>query len=82
MTAFIYSSVYLCSGRIVNVTSVKGRICTPLNAAYHITKYGAEGFSDTLRQEMTQFGVKVIIVEPGNFGTETGILNEGNVSAN
>nr|KAG5693090.1 hypothetical protein BaRGS_014040 [Batillaria attramentaria] len=55
-------------GRIVNVSSVKGRVSTPRSAAYNISKYGVETFSDIVRLEMHQFGVKVIIIEPGQFG--------------
>jgi 3-hydroxybutyrate dehydrogenase len=44
-----------------------GRIGVPFHAAYGITKYGSETFSDILRLEMRKFGVKVIVVEPGNF---------------
>jgi 3-hydroxybutyrate dehydrogenase len=46
---------------------------------YAITKYGGEAFSDILRLEMRKFGVKVIIVEPGNFSGITGILSPENV---
>lgn len=68
-------------GRIINTTSVKGRISLPKNGAYGITKYGGEAFSDILRLEMRQFGVKVIVIEPGNFGGATGMLNQHSVSA-
>ncbi|XP_076458207.1 D-beta-hydroxybutyrate dehydrogenase, mitochondrial-like [Babylonia areolata] len=63
-------------GRIVNVTSIKGQLSTPMNAAYNITKYGGETFSEITRMEMKQFGVKVIVVEPGNFGGATGCINK------
>ena len=43
-------------------------------------KWAGEAFSDILRREMYRFGVKVIIIEPGNFGGLTGMLNEENVS--
>lgn len=66
-------------GRIVNCTSVKGRLSLPTNTAYNITKYGVETFSDGLRLEMLKFGVKVIVVEPGNFGGATGMLNENSL---
>ena len=73
MCCILYVAV--CAGRIVNVTSVKGRIAEPFNAAYAMTKYGGEAFSDALRIEMKQFGVTVCIVEPGNFGGATSCLN-------
>lgn len=63
-------------GRIVNVTSVKGLCVSPSCAAYCITKFGLEAFSDSLRIEMAQFGITVSIVEPCNFGGITGCLNE------
>jgi 3-hydroxybutyrate dehydrogenase len=56
-----------------------GRIGVPFHAAYGITKYGSETFSDILRLEMRKFGVKVIVVEPGNFAGITGILSQENV---
>lgn len=69
----------LGKGRIVNVTSVKGIIARPTISVYGITKFGAENFSDCLRLEMRKFGVKVSIVEPGNFGGLTGIVKDQNV---
>ncbi|XP_059145803.1 D-beta-hydroxybutyrate dehydrogenase, mitochondrial-like [Physella acuta] len=63
-------------GRIVNVTSVKGLFAIPSNAPYTMAKFGAEAFSETLRLEMSQFGVKVSIIEPCNYGGATGCLNE------
>ncbi|XP_046363973.2 17-beta-hydroxysteroid dehydrogenase type 6-like [Haliotis rufescens] len=65
-------------GRIVNVTSVKGLCAYPCFGAYNISKYGAEGLTDTLRLEMKRFGVKVIAVEPGNFGGATALWDESN----
>ncbi|XP_061177363.1 D-beta-hydroxybutyrate dehydrogenase, mitochondrial-like [Saccostrea echinata] len=66
-------------GRIVNNTSVKGRVSLPRISVYGITKYGGENFSDCLRLEMRKFGVKVVIVEPGEFGGVTGILKGPNL---
>ncbi|KAL8600892.1 hypothetical protein ACOMHN_045030 [Nucella lapillus] len=63
-------------GRIVNVTSVKGQLSTPMNAAYNMSKFAGETFSEITRMETRQFGVKVVVVEPGNFGGATGCLNE------
>ncbi|XP_064594575.1 D-beta-hydroxybutyrate dehydrogenase, mitochondrial-like [Liolophura sinensis] len=65
-------------GRILNVTSVKGRVGTPQTAAYTMSKYAGEGFADVLRIEMKQWGVKVILIEPGNFGGTTSILKNMN----
>lgn len=55
-------------GRIVNVSSILGRIAL-LSGGYTIAKYGVEAFSDTLRREVVDFGVHVSIVEPGGFTT-------------
>ncbi|XP_075055546.1 retinol dehydrogenase 7-like [Mixophyes fleayi] len=55
-------------GRIVNVASMLGRIAFT-DGGYSISKYGVEAFSDTLRRELSDFGVKVSIIEPGGFKT-------------
>ena len=52
----------------------------PRCAAYNITKYAGETFSEITRMEMKQFGVKVVVVEPGNFGRATGCMNKDGVS--
>lgn len=56
-------------GRIVNVSSIAGRVSTPLTGWYSASKHGLEAMSDALRMEVAQFGVKVILIEPGGFGT-------------
>jgi len=53
------------SGRIINVSSVGGRMTFPLGGAYHATKYAVEAMSDALRMELRGFGVKVSVIEPG-----------------
>jgi len=55
-------------GRIINVTSVKGRLALPYNSAYTMTKFGLEAFSTILRMEVAKWGIKVSIIEPSNFG--------------
>jgi len=65
----------LVTGRIVNITSVRGRITEPYTAAYCMTKYATEAFSDILRLEMKKFQVAVSIIEPGNFGGATESIN-------
>ena len=59
----------------MNVTSVKGLFVSPFTAAYAMTKFALEAFSDALRLEMKKFGVTVIIVEPGHFGGATESIN-------
>lgn len=58
------------SGKIVNVTSIGGRMATPLGGWYHASKYAVEGLSDSLRNEVKQFGIDVILIEPGGVKTE------------
>nr|XP_019597987.1 PREDICTED: retinol dehydrogenase 16-like [Rhinolophus sinicus] len=55
-------------GRVVNVASVLGRVSL-YGGGYCISKYGVEAFSDSLRREISHFGVKVAIIEPGYFKT-------------
>ncbi|NET32626.1 MAG: SDR family NAD(P)-dependent oxidoreductase [Cyanothece sp. SIO1E1] len=57
-------------GKIVNISSVGGKIYTPLGAWYHGTKHALEGWSDVLRLEVQRFGIDVIIIEPGGIETE------------
>ena len=60
------------SGRIINTSSMGGRVFTPLGAWYHATKHALEGWSDCLRIETAPFGIQVVIVEPGGVKTEFG----------
>ena len=53
------------SGKIINISSMGGKIYTPLGAWYHATKHALEGFSDCLRLELSPFGIDVVIIEPG-----------------
>ena len=57
-------------GRIINITSVGGKVYTPLGAWYHAAKFALEGWSDCLRLETKQHGIDVVIVEPGMIKTE------------
>ncbi|MBS4941657.1 MAG: oxidoreductase [Rothia mucilaginosa] len=60
------------SGRILNISSMAGRITSPLGAWYHATKYALEAFSDALRMEVEEFGIDVVIIEPGGIKTPWG----------
>lgn len=53
------------AGTIVNVGSMGGEFTTPLGGAYHATKYAVESISDALRFEVAQFGVRVVLIQPG-----------------
>lgn len=66
-------------GRVVNITSMLGRMVSPSRSCYCISKYGVAAFSDCLRQEMYRWGVKVILIEPSNFVAATGILTEDSI---
>ncbi|MFT3722900.1 MAG: oxidoreductase [Hyphomonadaceae bacterium] len=65
------------AGKIVNITSMGGKIYTPLGAWYHASKHALEGLSDCLRLELQQFGIDVIVVEPGVILTDFGNVVEG-----
>lgn len=67
------------SGKIVNVSSIAGKMCTPFGAWYHVTKYAVEAFSDCLRMETKPFGIDVIIVEPGMIKTDWGLIAADNL---
>jgi NAD(P)-dependent dehydrogenase (short-subunit alcohol dehydrogenase family) len=58
------------SGTIVNITSMGGKIYTPLGAWYHGTKFALEAISDCLRMEVQPFGIDVVVIEPGGIKTE------------
>jgi len=57
-------------GRIVNVSSIAGRLSTPLMGWYCASKHGLEAITDALRMEVEADGVRVVLVEPGMFGTD------------
>lgn len=58
------------SGTIINISSMGGRLTTPLGGWYHATKYAVEALSDALRMELKPFGIDVVLVEPGGIRTE------------
>lgn len=65
------------SGRIVNITSIGGKMHEPFGAWYHATKFAVEGLSDCLRAELKPFGIAVVVIEPGAIRTEwTGIAKD------
>jgi NAD(P)-dependent dehydrogenase (short-subunit alcohol dehydrogenase family) len=65
-------------GRIVNVTSVGGKMWEPMGSWYHATKFAVEGLSDCLRVEVEPFGIDVVVIEPGAIQTEwAGIAADG-----
>lgn len=58
------------NGRIINISSIGGRIHGPMGAWYHASKFALEGFSDCLRMELQPFGIEVVVVQPGAVKTE------------
>ena len=62
------------TGKIVNLSSMGGKIYTPLGAWYHASKHAVEGWSDCLRLELKAFGIDVIVIEPGIIATEFGTV--------
>ena len=67
-------------GRIVNVSSVGGKVVFPGGAYYHATKHAVEALSDALRFEVAPFGIRVVIVEPGLIKTAFGETARGSVA--
>src|SRR3954454_16490353 len=59
-------------GRIINISSMGGRLVFPGGGYYHASKYAVEALSDALRFEVKGFGVDVVIIEPGLIKTEFG----------
>jgi len=53
------------NGNIINISSIGGKIGLPLNSAYISSKFAIEGLSESMRYELEQFGIDVILIEPG-----------------
>jgi short-subunit dehydrogenase len=56
-------------GKIVNISSIGGRISFPLDSIYHGTKFALEGLSESIQYEVEPFGIKIILIEPGAIGS-------------
>lgn len=67
-------------GKIVNISSVGGKLTLPMGAWYHASKFAIEGLSDALRKEVKSFGIDVIVVEPG--GTKSEMIELGTAYLN
>ncbi len=68
-------------GRIINTSSMGGRLVSYMGAWYHATKYAVEAFSDALRMETKDFGIKVAIIEPGGIKTNWGFIAADHLEA-
>ena len=60
------------SGKIINLSSMGGKVYFPMGSWYHATKHAVEGWSDCLRIELSPFNIDVVIIEPGVIATEFG----------
>jgi short-subunit dehydrogenase len=69
------------SGRVINVSSVGGKIWEPLGAWYHATKFAVEGLSDSLRVELKPHGVQVVVIQPGAIKAEWAAISADNLVA-
>jgi short-subunit dehydrogenase len=67
--AFLPGMLARRSGRILNVSSIGGRVTFPMFGVYNATKYAVEAMSDALRAEVAPFGVQVVLIEPGPIQT-------------
>jgi short-subunit dehydrogenase len=69
-------------GRVINLSSMGGRMTFPMMGAYNSTKYAVESLSDALRVEVKPFGIGVSLIEPGAIRTEFADVAMGTVQAN
>ncbi|KAM6153413.1 short-chain dehydrogenase/reductase family 9C member 7 [Erethizon dorsatum] len=68
VTLHMLPMVKKARGRVVNMSSSAGRVAV-IGGGYCVSKFGIEAFSDSIRREMHYFGVKVSVIEPGNYKT-------------
>lgn len=61
-------------GRIINTSSIAGKMVFYMGGWYNVTKYSVEAFSDALRMETKPFGIDVVMIEPGAIKTDWGII--------
>jgi NAD(P)-dependent dehydrogenase (short-subunit alcohol dehydrogenase family) len=69
------------SGRIVNLSSMGGKLTFPGGGVYHATKHAVEALSDALRFEVKGFGIEVVIIEPGLIITDFGETANASIGA-
>jgi NAD(P)-dependent dehydrogenase (short-subunit alcohol dehydrogenase family) len=75
VTQAFLPSLRAARGRVVFVSSIGGRIALPFNGPYNASKFGIEAVGDSLRQELSRWGMHVVLVEPGAVATP--IWNKG-----
>jgi len=79
VTQAFLPAVRRAKGRIVNISSVGGRVAVPMLSPYNASKFAIEGLSDSLRRELRPLGVHVALIEPGAIATE--IWRKGTATA-
>lgn len=62
------------SGRIINTSSIAGKMAFYMGGWYNVTKYSVEAFSDALRMEVKPYGIDVVMIEPGAIKTNWGVI--------
>ena len=67
------------SGTIINISSIGGSLGEPHGSWYHATKFAVEGLSDSLRMELKQFGINVVVIKPGAIITEWNTIARENM---
>lgn len=67
-------------GRVINVSSVAGRVTLPFFGPYNSTKHAVESISDSLRHELRPHGVEVVVIEPGAVKTRFGSLEQTQIA--
>ena len=68
--AFVPAMRQRGAGRVVNISSIVGRISAPFQGPYAASKHALEALSDALRAELSPFGVRVVVIQPGTIKTE------------
>ena len=69
VTQAVMSQLRAARGRIVFISSLSGRVATPMTGAYNASKFALEGLADALRMEVRPWGVRVVLVEPAQVDT-------------
>lgn len=69
------------AGKIINISSIGGRMPNYFGTWYHASKYALEGYSESLRLELSEFGIDVIVIEPGNINTNWGKITGQNLKS-
>ncbi|GAA3928377.1 SDR family oxidoreductase [Actinoplanes auranticolor] len=70
VTQAVLPALHAASGRVVNISSIGGKVAMPTYGAYAGAKFAMEAMSDALRRELAPHGVQVVVVEPGGVRTE------------